>query len=241
MRRNKTKVAHYIRRNINDPKVYTHHWLLLFIFYADLIPQRTYFVSSRNSHHETNTKLCQETNGFFVIPGTGCRRYYFCIGGSRTDLNCSGNFLFNGELCVDPTQFNCQESHPSSEPRELLNHRNDDPCAGTKKSGLYPITGTSDCRGFVYCRQGKQQGGMDQCSESQRFSGEKSRCLPKHQVLCGSTEDQSIEVETWWKFRDKNITSSLVFVSAIYILMYILRSIYCHCKTNCLSIRRLNS
>jgi hypothetical protein len=109
----------------------------------------TYFViSSRNSVTTTTTThrpqstnsskdYCEKNYGFFVVQGTGCRNYYICIGGSRSDLQCSGDTVFNGQVCVDPAQYNCPESNHKSE------------CQG-KSVGVYPDR-QSACRNYYLC------------------------------------------------------------------------------------------
>ncbi|KAH9642771.1 hypothetical protein HF086_010424 [Spodoptera exigua] len=46
-------------------------------------------------------------DGFFVQAGSGCRRYYFCVGGARTALACAAGQRFNGQLCVPRAQYSC--------------------------------------------------------------------------------------------------------------------------------------
>ncbi|VVC88951.1 unnamed protein product [Leptidea sinapis] len=48
---------------------------------------------------ESGDKSC-ERDGFFVQPGTECKRYYFCVTGIRTFLNCPTEQVFNGQVGV---------------------------------------------------------------------------------------------------------------------------------------------
>lgn len=48
---------------------------------------------------ETDGKVC-ERDGFYVQPGTQCKRYYFCVSGSRTALRCPAQQVFSGQVCV---------------------------------------------------------------------------------------------------------------------------------------------
>ena len=223
----------------------------------------TYFViSSRNSATTTTTThrpqstnsskdYCEKNYGFFVVQGTGCRNYYICIGGSRSDLQCSGDTVFNGQVCVDPAQYNCPESNHKSECQgksdgvypdrqsgcrnyylclgevltnlscpagQLFDGRkctdsrrvtcndpvvegrtNSMPCAG-RTNGLYLDHNFPGCRGYLYCRSGRPYGPAGRCTRSERFSGQHSRCLPKHEVECrlpSSMDDNEDEEEDY--------------------------------------------
>jgi len=52
---------------------------------------------------------CEHSNGFFVVAGTACQSYYFCIGGVRSDQHCPRHQVFNGEVCVPAGQFHCAD------------------------------------------------------------------------------------------------------------------------------------
>uniref|UniRef100_A0A182RI57 Chitin-binding type-2 domain-containing protein n=1 Tax=Anopheles funestus TaxID=62324 RepID=A0A182RI57_ANOFN len=45
--------------------------------------------------------------GFFADYDSGCERYHFCIDGKQSTLSCSGNYVFNGELCVPKASYYC--------------------------------------------------------------------------------------------------------------------------------------
>lgn len=151
-------------------------------------------MSSRSNGPIGDQTDCPESNGFFPVKGSNCRRYYFCVGGTRTDLNCSADTVFNGELCVSPDHYTCPEcptcnNHNVTDDEMTAGRsvaRRESSCSGASRSGLYPAAGDdgTNCRGYVYCRHGKQQGPVVQCSPSERFSSDHSRCLPKHQVPC---------------------------------------------------------
>lgn len=55
---------------------------------------------------ENGGKHC-ERDGFFVQQGTDCKRYYFCVTGTRTFLSCPDGQVFNGQVCVSNTQYTC--------------------------------------------------------------------------------------------------------------------------------------
>lgn len=55
---------------------------------------------------ENDGKKC-ERDGFFVQQGSECKRYYFCVSGTRTFLTCPADQIFNGQICVANTQYTC--------------------------------------------------------------------------------------------------------------------------------------
>lgn len=55
---------------------------------------------------ENDGKRCQR-DGFFIQQGTECKRYYFCVSGTRTYLTCPIDQIFNGQVCVSRTQYTC--------------------------------------------------------------------------------------------------------------------------------------
>lgn len=60
-------------------------------------------------------KECKK-DGFYLNIESQCKSYYFCIGGVKSILTCSSNFVFNGEICVPSHTFQCptQCNHESS-------------------------------------------------------------------------------------------------------------------------------
>ncbi|CAH2104281.1 unnamed protein product [Euphydryas editha] len=60
----------------------------------------------RKSIIENGGQYC-ERDGFFVQQGTECRKYYFCVSGVRTYLNCPMGQIFNGQVCVLKEQYTC--------------------------------------------------------------------------------------------------------------------------------------
>ncbi|KAJ8729205.1 hypothetical protein PYW08_000786 [Mythimna loreyi] len=48
-----------------------------------------------------------ERDGFYVQQGTDCKRYYFCVSGTRTFLSCPHEQMFNGQVCVPRAQYSC--------------------------------------------------------------------------------------------------------------------------------------
>ena len=73
------------------------------------------------------------------------------------------------------------------------------PCAG-RTNGLYLDHNFPGCRGYLYCRSGRPYGPAGRCTRSERFSGQHSRCLPKHEVECrlpSSMDDNEDEEEDY--------------------------------------------
>lgn len=52
-------------------------------------------------------KDCNQTDGFFIDIESGCKNYFFCIGGKKSILSCTTGQLFNGQLCVSEDKFIC--------------------------------------------------------------------------------------------------------------------------------------
>lgn len=216
-------------------------------------PPQTYIITNKvnaasGTQRAPPVDECEKSYGFFVIPGTGCRQYYFCIAGSRTDLTCSGDTVFNGQVCVHPAQFYCPEEALSLPLRSFdcrgkadgvypdvqsgcvnyfLCHEEQssefacphgqlfdgrkcsdarsvvcvEPEADVRTSGfasnvchgrangLYTDDTWPECRGFVYCRSGRQLGPPGQCGLAERFSEPHSRCLPKSEVFCATNDN----------------------------------------------------
>lgn len=117
---------------------------------------------------------CGKGYGFFVIRGTGCRNYSVCVAGSpRADLQCAGDTLFNGDICVDPDQFVCPElSPPSAE---------SSPNCRDKPDGIYPAAG---CRNYFLCLNGLPTNFT--CPDGQLFDGR--RCADRRKVTCPFTD-----------------------------------------------------
>ena len=211
---------------------------------------QTYFINSRSQQATTSrpnnkSEYCEKSYGFFAVHGTACRNYYLCIGGSRSDLQCSGDTVFNGQICVDPSQYTGPELNPHCQGKidgvyadhqsgcrnyflclgevqtnlscpsgQLFDGRrcsdarrvtctdpiegrsNLAPCIG-RTNGLYPDQNFPGCRGYLYCRAGRPFGPAGRCTRSERFSGPHSRCLPKHEVECRSSEENNEDEEDY--------------------------------------------
>lgn len=72
----------------------------------------TYTCPSNNNHKELNCvpKDCAGecvVDGFFPDIESGCKDYFFCIGGKKSMLSCSGGQVFNGEICVAEEKYLC--------------------------------------------------------------------------------------------------------------------------------------
>ncbi|XP_058452680.1 uncharacterized protein LOC131431154 isoform X1 [Malaya genurostris] len=50
--------------------------------------------------------ICSK-NGFKIDYDSNCSKYFFCIDGKPTNLSCSNNYVFNGELCVSRDTYRC--------------------------------------------------------------------------------------------------------------------------------------
>ncbi|XP_055589153.1 uncharacterized protein LOC129741446 [Uranotaenia lowii] len=46
-------------------------------------------------------------SGFETDYDSGCQNYFFCIDTKKTLLSCSSNYIFNGEICVPTSMYNC--------------------------------------------------------------------------------------------------------------------------------------
>ncbi|CAG7784746.1 unnamed protein product [Allacma fusca] len=65
----------------------------------------------------TEVSCSGKPNGFYLILNTECTKYYFCIGGSKTELKCENGLVFNGDICVRPNRYKCPpptHSHENS-------------------------------------------------------------------------------------------------------------------------------
>lgn len=49
------------------------------------------------------------TDGFFPRIGTHCKGYYVCTNGDKAGLWCDDDKVFNGQVCVNSKQYECQE------------------------------------------------------------------------------------------------------------------------------------
>ncbi|XP_075211512.1 chitin-binding domain protein cbd-1-like [Lycorma delicatula] len=56
---------------------------------------------------ENLTKCNKKNNGFFSDLISGCKSYFYCIGGTKTALSCPSGKLFNGEICISDKNFHC--------------------------------------------------------------------------------------------------------------------------------------
>ncbi|XP_055389421.1 neurogenic locus notch homolog protein 1-like [Condylostylus longicornis] len=80
---------------------------------AKCVDSKEFACPSLQNHQQINCKprLCTEMNcqrdGFYPDIDSGCKNYYFCIGGKKSSLSCSAGQIFNGELCVSEDKFTC--------------------------------------------------------------------------------------------------------------------------------------
>lgn len=62
--------------------------------------------SDKPSDKEEETCL-EKSNGFYTERRSSCTKYYFCINNEKTGLNCQVGHLFNGDLCVHSSRYEC--------------------------------------------------------------------------------------------------------------------------------------
>ncbi|KAF2366549.1 Chitin binding domain [Trinorchestia longiramus] len=68
------------------------------------VDSQNYICSSRPKVPDCSNKL----NGYYATDKSNCRSFYYCRDGTKlSDHNCPGNYVFNGEQCVDPQHFSC--------------------------------------------------------------------------------------------------------------------------------------
>lgn len=88
-------------------------------------------------------------------------RYFFCIGGSRTDQHCPGNQVFNGQVCVDPERYPCPDYHHPPPPTTI--HANIiSPTSDVISGGSMP-DGVIESRQGVFRVDGLSVTPVDQC------------------------------------------------------------------------------
>lgn len=101
------------------------------------------------------------SNGYHHDKVSGCHKYFYCLDGDKiTTLTCAGIKVFNGEKCVEPSDFRCPE--PISE--NFCTSRPD---------GLFAHT-DSRCQRYVHCKDQKQMS-ISTCPDGKVFDG--SACV----------------------------------------------------------------
>jgi len=65
---------------------------------------------SASSPATSSSSSCSDLgNGFFPLEKSACKKYFYCINGEKTELNCQSDFLFNGDICVHNSRYTCPE------------------------------------------------------------------------------------------------------------------------------------
>lgn len=110
-------------------------------------------------------------------PGSKCRRYFRCTASSSTSVYlCPGKTLFNGDKCVNPTEFICINDTLAARTKELLMGPKD--CHGLA-DGYYQ-DGESGCRSYFYCSNGHKA--VYVCSGISVFDGK--TCVDPNSYQC---------------------------------------------------------
>lgn len=57
---------------------------------------------------DASTSTCfRKSNGFYKDLESHCQKYYYCIGEEKTELRCQDGFVFNGDICVHQSRYEC--------------------------------------------------------------------------------------------------------------------------------------
>ncbi|CAL8118847.1 unnamed protein product [Orchesella dallaii] len=58
--------------------------------------------------NEERTRTCtSKSNGFYQDLSSNCEKYYYCIGGEKRELTCQSEYIFNGDICVHSSRYQC--------------------------------------------------------------------------------------------------------------------------------------
>lgn len=112
----------------------------------------------------------RKDNGFYTMPRTDCKMYFYCHNGKKTILRCQEGQVFDGRDCVTQSTYECPIT--------------DEACSA-KADGYYKDLLSGSCRSYYYCANGKKLTYL--CAENQFFDGEKC-VLKDHQFTCGKSE-----------------------------------------------------
>ena len=126
---------------------------------------------------------CPQRNGFFAVAGSQCQRYYFCIGNVRSDLKCADQRVFNGELCVDRSRYDCPESLAAVATPAQQQQPAAYGCQG-QLDGVYVDQSRADCRHYYLCQKGVQTDLS--CPLNHAFDGRRCSENRGGQTSCGS-------------------------------------------------------
>lgn len=66
--------------------------------------------SDNLANNENEVNCINKANGFYIILSSNCKKYFYCIKGEKTVLECNTDYVFNGSLCVLRSRFNCPSS-----------------------------------------------------------------------------------------------------------------------------------
>lgn len=78
---------------------------------------------------DASTSTCfRKSNGFYKDLESHCQKYYYCIGEEKTELSCQNGFVFNGDICVHQSRYECPSAF----------EKNADPEQSELKEGLVP-------------------------------------------------------------------------------------------------------
>lgn len=63
--------------------------------------------NSREATAAADTTCSVKSNGFYQDLESHCEKYYYCIGGDKTELRCQDEYVFNGDICVHHSRYEC--------------------------------------------------------------------------------------------------------------------------------------
>lgn len=109
-----------------------------------------------------NSSDCMSlSNGYHYDKVSGCHKYFYCSDGDKiTTLTCAGSKIFDGQRCVEPSEFQCPDPTPENT------------CA-SRPDGLFAHIG-SRCQKYVQCKDQKQIS-IYTCPDGRVFNG--STCV----------------------------------------------------------------
>ncbi|PSN39541.1 hypothetical protein C0J52_17522 [Blattella germanica] len=105
----------------------------------------------------TSTDCLSQSNGYHYDKGSGCRNYFYCLDGDKiTTLTCADNKIFDGQRCVESSDFNCPD------------YISDNFCS-YQPDGLFPQA-ASRCQRYIHCKEKKLMSVLT-CPDGKMFNG----------------------------------------------------------------------
>lgn len=105
---------------------------------------------------ENSSECVELAAGFYQdkTSASSCRNYFFCHNGNRTNYQCQGGSIFDGENCVPSNTYVCPNQNPNSCHSKLDGYHKDE---------------HAGCRAYFYCSQGRKYRYL--CKEQEIFNG----------------------------------------------------------------------